>query len=140
MTAPGPAEFHNNLVSNPGRGVIWINEPYGEFKVRNNHIIARTTASPRTSGLFAFNGKSDFSKLTITDNIVECIGQPRALLRNKEMYAAQVSNNQLTNVTDADRFPAITDIAITRLENPLKFTCGANDEFTVDGWSGTATK
>lgn len=50
--APGPAWFHNNLVSNPGRGVIWINEPYSNLEVRNNHIIARTTATPRTEGLF----------------------------------------------------------------------------------------
>jgi hypothetical protein len=26
--AAGPALLRNNLVSNPGRGVIWINEPY----------------------------------------------------------------------------------------------------------------
>jgi hypothetical protein len=48
--APGPALFHNNLVSNPGRGVIWMNEPYDKLVVRNNHIITRTTVTPRQEG------------------------------------------------------------------------------------------
>jgi hypothetical protein len=34
--AKGPALFHNNLVSNPGRGVIWINEPYSNLVIRNH--------------------------------------------------------------------------------------------------------
>ena len=37
--AKGPAVFHNNLVSNPGRGVIWINEVLNLIEVRNNHIL-----------------------------------------------------------------------------------------------------
>ena len=48
--ADGPAVFHNNLVSNPGRGVIWINEPYSNLVVRNNEIVTRTTATPRDDG------------------------------------------------------------------------------------------
>ena len=39
---------------------MWMNEPYAQLEVRNNHIIARTTATPRTEGLFGFNDKSDF--------------------------------------------------------------------------------
>ena len=31
VPAKGPAKFHNNLVSNPGRGVIWMNEPYAQL-------------------------------------------------------------------------------------------------------------
>jgi nitrous oxidase accessory protein len=51
--APGPAWFHNNLVSNPGRGVIWNERAFTELVVRNNHIITRTTATPRKDGLLA---------------------------------------------------------------------------------------
>ena len=130
--APGPASFHNNLVSNPGRGVIWINEPFGKFEIRNNHIIARTTATPRTEGLFSIRSNSRFEGLAIRDNIVECIGQPRALLRQEAMYAADVANNRLTNVSDADRFPPDADAA--GLQERLSFLCGAHDEFRVDGW------
>ena len=130
--APGPAKFHNNLVSNPGRGVIWINEPYGEFEVRNNHIITRTTPTPRKEGLFSFRSEDNFEKLVIRNNIVECIGLSRPLLRNEAMYAANVKDNELTNVSDADRFSPPTGKA--GLEEPLKFKCGVHDEFQVDGW------
>ena len=136
VAAPGPAKFHNNLVSNPGRGVIWINEPYGEFEIRNNHIITRTTATPRKEGLFSLRSQSNFEKLTIRNNIIECLGQPRPLLRNKDMYAAKVTNNRLTNVADADRFEPPASTEQVGPEEPLKFRCGVHDEFLVDGWTG----
>ena len=50
----GPASFHDNLVSNLGRGVIWINEVFDHLEIRNNFIIARTSATPRTDGLSIF--------------------------------------------------------------------------------------
>lgn len=133
--ATGPATFHNNLVNNPGRGVIWINEQYNDFEVRHNHIITRTTATPRKAGLFAFNKGSDVSKLTIRNNIVECIGQARPLLRSESMYSATVADNQLTNVTDAHRFQPPATTAKVGLEARLKFNCGVHNEFTVDGWN-----
>ena len=102
--AKGPASFHDNLVSNPGRGVIWINEVFDNLEIRNNHVIARTTATPRTDGLFGFNPGCDFKTITIRDNVIECQGQARPLLRNKESYGAAISNNVLTNVSDADRY------------------------------------
>jgi hypothetical protein len=135
--AKGPASFHNNLVSNPGRGVLWINEPYDHLVVRNNHIIARTTATPRTEGLFGFNPKCDFQTITIKDNVIECEGQSRPLLRAKESYAAQVENNRLINVADVDRLTNAGADRPVGLEEPLKFTCGAQGEFTVDGWRVT---
>lgn len=144
--APGPALFHNNLVKNPGRGVIWINEPYNHLAIRNNHIIARTTATPRKEGLFGFNDKSDFSTIEISGNIIECIGQPRPLLRKDPAYAATIRNNQLTNVSDTDRYEnPVTDGKPGPLQ-PLKFDCGVHGEMTVDGWNlsptspGTPTK
>lgn len=132
--APGPARFHNNLVSNPGRGVIWINEVFNNLEIRNNHIRTRTTATPRTEGLFGFNGAGDFKTVAIRDNVIECEGQARPLLRSKESYAALIENNRLTNVADADRYANPKAERPPGLEAPLKFECGARGEFVVDGW------
>jgi len=137
--AKGPLMFHNNLVSNPGRGVIWINEVFDNVEVRNNHIIARTTATPRTEGLFGFNPKCDFKTITIKDNVIECEGQARPLLRAKESYAATVENNSLINVADADKLTNAKADRLIGLEKPLKFECGAKGEFTIDGWKAGLT-
>ena len=137
--AKGPASFHNNLVSNPGRGVIWINEAFANLEVRNNHIVARTTAVPRKDGLFGFNPGCDFKTIAIRDNVIECQGQARPLLRTKESYAATVENNTFTNVADADKLANAKADRPIGLEQPLKFTCGVRDEFTVDGWHGRPT-
>ena len=132
--APGPASFHNNLVSNPGRGVMWMNEPYGKLEVRNNHIIARTTKTPRTEGLFGFNDKSGFADFRFTDNIIECEGTPRPLFRNDASGGATVENNKLTNISDTTRYTNAQTGKPAGLEQPLKFQCGVNGELTVDGW------
>ncbi|MCH5375621.1 MAG: hypothetical protein JJ992_16745 [Planctomycetes bacterium] len=133
--AAGPALFHNNLISNPGRGVIWINEPYNKLVVRNNLIIARTTQTPRKEGLFGFNSKCNFSTIEVRDNIIECQGQARPLFRNDESYGAVVRNNTLTNVSDANRYDNPRTDATTGLQEPLKFACGAQNELIVDGWN-----
>jgi len=138
--AKGPARFHNNLVSNPGRGVIWINEPYSDLVVRNNHIITRTTATPREDGLFGFNRKCDFGTIRIVDNIIECQGKARPLLRNAESYEAKVENNRLTNVSDADRFKEPKPSAPAGLEQPLDFRCGVHGELSVKGWKTKAVE
>ncbi len=134
VAAKGPCLFHNNLVSNPGRGVIWLNEPYAQLEVRNNHIIARTTKEPRTEGLFGFNDKSDFATFRFSNNIIECLGTPRPLFRNDASGAAVVENNKLTNVSDTTRYANRQTGAPAGLEQPLKFACGVNSELTVDGW------
>ena len=134
VPAKGPAKFHNNLVSNPGRGVMWMNEAYANLEVRNNHIIARTTRSPRTEGLFGFNEKSDFKTFSFTGNIIECIGTARPLFRNEASGTALVENNQLTNVSDTTRYANNQTGAAHGLEQSLKFACGVNGEMTVDGW------
>lgn len=133
--APGPASFHNNLVNNPGRGVIWMNEVFNNLEVRNNHVVTRTTATPRKEGLFGLNGASDFKTITIRDNIIECQGQSRPLLRSKESYGMVLSNNELTNVADADRLSNPKAGKPAGLEQPLKFDCGVHDEVSVDGWT-----
>ncbi len=137
--AKGPASFHNNLVSNPGRGVIWINEIFNELEIRNNHIITRTTATPRKEGLFGFNPECDFKTISIRDNIIECQGQSRPLLRAKESDGAVMRNNELTNVSDADRYDNPRTNAHAGLEAPLRFECGVHGEFTVDGWKAGST-
>lgn len=137
--AKGPAVFHNNLVNNPGRGVIWINEPYANLTVRNNHIVARKTPTPRTEGLFGFNRECDFSTFTIRDNVIECIDQPRPLFRNAESYASKVVNNRLVNVSDTEKLDNPKTDAAVGLEKPLKFECGVHGEFTVDGWNARPT-
>lgn len=133
--ASGPASFHDNLVHNPGRGVIWINEVFNNLEIRNNHILARTTATPRKEGLFGFNPKCDFATLSIKDNIIECQGEPRPLLRSKESYGASIANNRLTNVADADRLTNPSTGRPVGPEKPLQFECGAHGEITVDGWT-----
>ncbi len=133
--AQGPAVFHNNLVSNPGRGVIWINEVYNNLEVRNNHIVARTTATPRQEGLFGLNPQCDFRTIAIRDNIITCEGQPRPLLRAAESYAATIENNMLINVSDSDKLANSKANRTIGPEEPLKFACGVNGEFQVDGWS-----
>jgi len=132
--AKGPASFHNNLVNNPGRGVISINEVFNDLKIRNNHIITRTTATPRTDGLFGFNPGCDFKTITIQDNVIECQGQARPLLRSKESYGSVIRNNRLTNISDTDRYDNPQSDQRAGLEAPLKFECGVHGEFTVDGW------
>lgn len=138
--AAGPAEFHNNLVNNPGRGVIWINEPYSNLVVRNNHIVARTTVTPRKEGLFGFNRNCDFSTFEFVDNIIEIEGLARPLMRNDESYGARIRNNQLTNVSDTDRYDNPQTDAKAGLEAPLKFECGVHGELTVDGWETRPTE
>jgi hypothetical protein len=133
-TAAGPASFHNNLVSNPGRGVIWINEVFNNLEIRNNHVIARTTATPRTEGLFGFNGAGDFKSVSIRDNVIECEGQARPLLRSKESTGATIANNRLMNVSDTDKYENPKAERPAGLEAPLRFECGVGGGFIVDGW------
>lgn len=133
----GPAVFHNNLVNNPGRGVIWINEPYDNLTVRNNHIVARTTPTPRTEGLFGFNRKCDFSTFVFRDNIIECLGTERPLFRNDESGGATVENNTLKGVTATGRYQNPRTGGKAGLEVPLKFECGVDGEMAVDGWETT---
>jgi len=135
VDAKGPAVFHNNLISNPGRGVLWINEVFNNVEIRNNHIIARTTVTPRSEGLFGFNSKCDFKTITIKDNLIECIGRPRPMLRTPESYGATMENNTLTNVADAEKLKNPKAHRPVGLEKPLKFDCGVKGEFIVDGWT-----
>ncbi len=133
--AQGSLSFHDNLVKNPGRGVFWSDPVYNDLSFRNNHIITNTTVTPRTDGLFGFNGGCDFSTITIADNIIECIGQTRPLLRNSASNSALISNNSLTNVSGTGNYANPDTGAPRGPLAPIQFTCGVNDEYTVDGWN-----
>ena len=114
--------------------MIWINEPYANLEVYNNHIITRTTATPRKEGLFGFNRQCEFKTIRIYDNIIDCQGVARPLFRNDESYGAYVHNNALTNVSDTDRYDNPQADAHDGLDAPLKFECGVHGEYVVDGW------
>ncbi len=140
VAAMGPCLFHNNPVSNPGRGVMWMNEPYAQLTVRNNHIIARPTVKSRVDGLFGFNDKCDFATFRFEGNIIECLEVERPLFRNDASGKATVVNNRLTGVSDAARYSNAATKAKPGLEEPLKFDCGVNGEMTVDGWKTALVK
>lgn len=135
QAAQGPVSFHNNLVKNPGRGVFWSEPIYNNLSFRNNHIVTNTTVTPRTEGLFGLNGGSDFTTITIADNIIECVGTSRPLVRNVASNGALISNNTLTNVSATANYGNPDTGATRGLLEPLLFTCGVSDEFTVDGWN-----
>jgi nitrous oxidase accessory protein len=137
--APGPASFHDNLVNNPGRGVIWINEVFNNLEIRNNHILTRTTVTPRKEGLFGFNPACDFKTIAIRDNIIECQGLARPLLRCKESTGSVIGNNELTNVSDTDRYVNVKGDKKAGPEKPLQFECGMHGEVTVNGWQAKPT-
>lgn len=137
--AAGPASFHHNLVSNPGRGVIWINEVFNNLSVYNNHIIARTTATPRTEGLFGLNAEMDDATLIIRDNIIECRGQARPLLRRDVTDKVTIENNRLVNVSDKSRYANPSTGAAMGPTAPLRFQCGVHNETTVNQWTVSTT-
>ncbi len=134
VAAPGPCLFHNNLVANPGRGVMWMNEPYGQLTVRHNHIIARPTRENRADGLFGFHEGCDFKTFRFEHNLIECRDRERPLFRNDASGRSTLLNNRLIGISDADRYTNPPATATAGLEAPLKFSCGVHDETVVDGW------
>lgn len=136
---PGPLLFHNNLVLNPGRGVLWTKGPHANISIYNNHIKANTLS--RKDGFFGFHSKTDFSSIVIKDNIIECIdSNPRPLMRNEESYSANIENNQLINVPDANKSKVLDSERKAGLVEPLNFKCGVNGEYTVDQWTVDKTQ
>lgn len=116
------------------QGIIWINEVFDKLEIRNNHIVARTTATPRTEGLFGFNPACDFKTIAIRDNVIECQGTARPLLRCHESYGSVIQNNRLVNVSDTERYENLPADRTAGLESPLQFACGVHGEVKIDGW------
>lgn len=117
-----------------------MNEVFNQLEVRNNHIVARETATPRDDGLFGFNPKCDFATIAIRNNLIECQGKARPLLRSKESYGATIENNTLTNVSDTQRYSNKRTDQPIGLEKPLKFACGVHGEVVVEGWKAMPVK
>ncbi|MEN1784660.1 MAG: right-handed parallel beta-helix repeat-containing protein [Bacteroidota bacterium] len=102
--SPGPTKFHDNLIKNPGRGVFWSEHVFNNYEFYNNHVIANTTTTPRSEGLFGFDKDTDFSTISIRNNIIECKGLSRPLMRNNNSYNADISNNTLINISDTAEY------------------------------------
>ena len=135
QAAEGFTRFHNNLVKNPGRGLIWSRGVYNNYSFYNNHVIANLTVTPREDGLFGFNSQNDFATVTIRDNIIECVDLSRPLMRNSESYGAVIENNTLINISDVDSLDNPTTGAPRGPLAPLSFRCGANEEYQVEQWT-----
>ena len=130
--AKGPTKFHNNLILNPGRGLVWHKSVYNNFSFYNNTVIANETINSRPDGLFGFNEDTDFSTIEIKDNIIKVNGLSRPLMRNEASYDAVIENNQLTNISDTDSFKNPDTGAPQGVTEPLRFRVGANGEFRVN--------
>ena len=140
--APGPLDFNNNIVINPGRGVFWSDAVWNNLSFTNNHIQANEiTPSQYPEGLFSFRDSSpamggqvtNYSTITIASNKVEVFGQARGLIRYSNAYAANIFNNQLINVSDAGTMTNPQTGATRGLLTPLNFNVGVNGEFHVNG-------
>ncbi len=135
--APGPTHFRNNLIKNPGRGIFWSQGIYNRFYFENNHVITNTTTTPRKDGLFGLPSTTDFKTIVIRNNIIECKGLPRPLVRNDASLKAVIENNTLVNVSDSASYPNPDTGAKRGPAKPLVFTCGVNGEFAVNNWDVT---
>ena len=140
--ANGPLDFNNNIIINPGRGIFWSDVVMNNLSFKNNHILANEIIpSENPEGLFSFRDFSpalggqttDYSTITIADNIVEIIGAGRKLIRYPSAYAASIANNRLVNVTDALAFNNPLTGNVQGLLAPLNFNVGVNGEFNVNG-------
>lgn len=142
--APGPLDFNNNIVINPGRGVFWSDVVWNNLSFSNNHIVANEIVpSQDPEGLFAFRESSPalggqstvFSGITIASNVVQIVGQSRPLIRSASGYGANISNNLLVNVSDSSAMSNPQTSAVRGLEEPLVFNVGVNGEFPVNGYA-----
>ncbi|MEO0474780.1 MAG: right-handed parallel beta-helix repeat-containing protein [Planctomycetota bacterium] len=131
-TAPGPIVFRHNYVSNPGRGVFWSNPIVNQLTFINNHIVTRTTTTPRKEGLFGMSKKTDFTTVRIENNLIECIDQARPLVRNDESAEAMIKNNRLTNVSDTARYANASTDEPVGPQGSNAFRVGVDGEYRVD--------
>ena len=137
---PGPLSFHDNLVKNPGRGILWSDLPHDRLSFVRNRIVAdETTPSQHPEGLFGFrpakgNAATDLLTVEIRGNSIEVLGSSRDLLRSKEAAAAQIENNKLQNVGDATSYHNPAGTEAPGPAEPLKFDAGVDGEYSVDGF------
>jgi len=137
--AIGPTDFHDNHIKNPCRGLFWSEGVYDDYAFYNNHVIANTTATPRTDGLFGFKPErdgvsTDWSRIEITDTVIEIHGVSHPLMRNGESYQAVIENNTLINVSDVASFTNPDTAEPGGPTEPLFFLVGRRGEYLIDGW------
>ncbi|MDX2021712.1 MAG: hypothetical protein SF187_15830 [Deltaproteobacteria bacterium] len=137
--ATGGTKMHDNLIHIPGRGLYWNEGVYNTFAFYNNHVIAETTVTPRTEGLFDFRperngGVTDWKTIVIRDNVFELNGTSRPLMRNAASYAAVIENNTFTNVKDVASYANPSTGKPKGPTAPLMFKLGAYEEWTVNQW------
>ena len=139
VPVPGPMAFRNNIVVNPGRGLFATQSVHDNVQVVGNHIVARQTITPRDSALLNFRDSdsdgntTDYSTITIADNVIEVLGRPRPLVNSDASGGSNIFNNTLIGISDTDRF-ANPDSGQPRgqAEN-LRFVVGADEGRTIDG-------
>jgi hypothetical protein len=144
VPAVGGTTMHDNLISNPGRGIYWNEGVYNNFAFYNNHVRGNTTVTPRTEGLFDFRsdrngGVVNWSSIQIRDNIFEFNGIARPLMRNPDSYAAVIENNTLSNISDVASYANAAQPRPRGPLEPLNFTLGAYDSLTVNQWVLSST-
>ncbi|MEM7559343.1 MAG: hypothetical protein AAF394_09475, partial [Planctomycetota bacterium] len=139
QVVPGPTSFTNNLVVNPGRGLFSTGGVHNELTFANNLVIANQTITPRQEGLIGLkvsdnNGNAtDFSTVTVKDNIVEVRGLERSLFRNEESFTANIENNSLVGVSDAGQFDNAATGATQGPLGSLQFHVGVGGKIFIDG-------
>ncbi|MEM6550520.1 MAG: carbohydrate-binding protein [Planctomycetota bacterium] len=109
-TGEGPTDVYNNLIKNPGRGLVDF-ASYDNFTFRNNHVVADASEGEfggRTSGLFGINAQNIQAFTIRTGNT-----------RNFTIGNEQISVDDQANVT-------ITDLS----GNPIALS--ASQYVTVD--------
>ncbi|MEM6691595.1 MAG: glycosyl hydrolase family 28-related protein, partial [Planctomycetota bacterium] len=73
----GSLSFTNNLVVNPGRGLMFNNGVQNDFTFANNLVIGNQTINPRTEGMLGVRtsdnqgNEVDFSTWQVVDNMFE---------------------------------------------------------------------
>jgi hypothetical protein len=133
----GPVVFTNNLMSNPGRGILSSAGRADNYSFTNNHIRGVTTITPRTEGLFGFRPDVDFTSIRISNNRIELSGTQRPLLKNSNGTSAHIQNNLMSGISDTASYAnAPTGAPVGPLQ-PLIFRVGAFKEFRIDGFTIT---
>lgn len=132
-SAPGDTEFHNNLIVNPGRGILAARE-YNNFSFTNNLVIGNRGVSSREEAMFNFDDDVDFETIDIRDNVFELYYQERPLFSDEAEAASNVVNNTLIGISDTDRYTNEQQPGVTQgLIEDLLFSVGVDGGFLVDG-------
>ena len=149
----GYAYVHDNNIRNIGRNIAWMTGTqnqgiYDNFHFYNNHVRSDTTIYG--SPLFNMHSATDFTTVSIRDNIFENINSNVRALTSNDFTGALIENNKVENICRYVSSSVCEDYSLYPGENiettatqgpllPLNFTVGINDEYTVNSWSAYPT-